>query len=295
MRFNPSRAGLFAALLVASACAPRTDLASASTAEDPEAIESFADPIVLAAQTSQQRFAPGEILASDREICLGEGEKVTLLNADGEHELAGPGCKLPVAGNFVADQPPEPEPIEDADRALRVASGSDTALQRYPLASEIGAERVCLKEYEQLELRKDGTSTSVSGPGCYPVPSIVAEIAMKEAEEGRRRMAQQETQQKSLSLLRAAPPPAPRSEEFYVYRGSKSALARYPRGTSKAKYKQICLKGKERLTLVSKAGRKMTYGAGCDTRVPTPGDTNSGATSIGSLYIGQSRETGIGE
>ncbi|WP_284123999.1 hypothetical protein [Parerythrobacter aestuarii] len=261
-------------LMILSACAT-TGATDANGAET----EEFTAPIVLSADTHEPRFAVGEALAPDAEICLVQGEALTLLDADGEHVLAGPGCKTPVAGNFREDEPPEPETIEVEDRAIRVAGGSNSALARYPAGSLVDEKDICLEEGEQLSVEGPDISVSLSGAGCFGPAEVAARLERAKMRRARTQQTRQASAGRNFSLLGLQPRP----EDMFVYRGSKSALARYPRGTRKAQYRQICLRGSERLTLVSKSGRKLTLGKGCDKPLAPDEGGNSGATTIGRL------------
>lgn len=226
-------------------------------------------------------------MPTDAKICLKQGEALALLGERGQRALRGPGCwQLGTdTWNTSAD---DAEP----DRPM-VIGGSPAVLARFPAGSELPASAICLSEGETIELRGTQGSVQLSGVKCFDDRALAMEFAVAQRRQlESAREAPAYTRRARTGAVRGSASPAPPSSLF-VYHGSKTALARYPRGTRKDKYGEICLSKGESLTLVSRSGGKQTLGEGCDKPLQQDKGRNSGATTLGlGSGTGQSRGAG---
>ena len=247
---------------------------AAQEGDDADGDGDFAGIVVLAASPGAG-VAQGATIRSDARICLKQDESLTLLGERGQRMLRGAGC-------WQLGTHPWGDASEDAerDRPL-VTGGSPAVLARFPEGSEIPASAICLAEGETIDLRGTRSSIQLTGAQCFDDQALALEFAVaerkrlesaKEAPENRRRA--------RTGAVRGSPS-SDQPNRLFVYHGSKTALARYPRGTRKDKHGEICLGKGKSLTLVSRSGLKLTYGEGCDKPLQQDKGKNSGATTLG--------------
>jgi hypothetical protein len=151
-----------------------------------QVVEGFV--VIRSTGPSARNFPAGKRLANGQMIQLRAGDRITAVTISGEQTFSGPGSfrieeesgsRTRLAELFSSRQRMRTGAVrssgdDTAERSaprpiiFRVASGSDTVLQRIPQRTVVSrTSRICLSEGEQITLiGTNGQRVTYTGPGC---------------------------------------------------------------------------------------------------------------------------------